>query len=144
MKYRIGKILSISFLIVLALSGIHMSYAQDEPTLPVLYMSSRDTIWQVQGEGVQETLTLQGKPPVPLSKLSATEQAYFETLNIDAHWGISELYPRIGGLWSVSGGRLIIEVNYEVCGMAADHFPCAGYSEFLLMDSDYSTRILAD
>jgi hypothetical protein len=139
---RLLRILPFNFLLLLILPLI--SYAQDQGGLPLLYMGSSATIWRVDttSMGVQEVFSLRGQALVSSSKLSDVEQAFLVALNLDPRFDTSTLFHRIVGLWSLSNGRMIFEVNYESCGMAADHRPCAGYSQFVLMDNDYTTRVL--
>ncbi|MFN8372689.1 MAG: hypothetical protein U0694_07405 [Anaerolineae bacterium] len=120
--------------------------AQDESGLPPLYMGSSDTIWRVNpADNTAETIfTLIGQPAVSVSTLSENEQSFLEGLNlstsVDDH---SVLYPSIAGMWSLSDGRLIVEVDQALCNrMVTGSRACAGYAQFLLIDRDNPAQLL--
>lgn len=107
---------------------------QTSDALPVLYIGGRWTVWRFDPHTMTSEViySLQDQPLVSIEVLSPIEQQALVDLNL--WYPVDFLASQIGGIWILSGERLLIQVEYFQCNdMATGSDQCAGYSELLLI-----------
>lgn len=107
---------------------------QTSDDLPVLYIGGRWTVWRFDPNTMTSEViySLQDQPLVSIEVLSPIEQQALVDLNL--WYPVDFLASQIGGIWTLSGERLLIQVEYFQCNdMATGSDQCAGYSELLLI-----------